>query len=555
MNLSSATVVRRPFVVPAGVQMDRPVDNVIKPTVGSVPHDFVPETEEDMARCLADPMWRICSGQLYQIMVKSSDGGEDFTVPFKPNRAQRRLIGRLWHRNIILKARQLGFTTLICILWLDHALFNADQRCAIVAQDKDKAEEIFRDKVKFAYDRLPEALREKMPLARDSASELLFKHNNSSVRVSTSARGSTIHRLHVSEYGKICAKFPDKAKEVETGSLPAVPQDGIAVIESTAEGQEGDFYEKTKRAIEFAQRKRVLTPRDYRIHFFPWWQEPHYRLPPDQVQHVEIIDSDRLYFASIEGETGTTLDDGQRAWYVATREADFSGDPEKMWQEYPSTAKEAFQVSTEGCYYAVQLAAARKQGRITRIPHVSGIPVNTFWDIGNTDGTAIWFHQRVGFEDRWIDFEEGWGEPYSHYIKKMQERGFVWGTHYLPHDAGHKRQQGNKVASPEDELREFKLGGTWLVLDAVDEVLHGIQKTREAFGSYFFDSEKCALGLAHIGSYRKTWNRARGGWNVNVPSKVEGHSEAADALRQHGQGYRAPQLVKAPAKPRNWRVA
>src|SRR3546814_20426280 len=70
-------------------------------------------------------------------------------VPFKPNRAQRQLIARLWHRNIILKARQLGFTTLVCIIWLDHALFNADQRCGIVAQDREAAEVIFRDKVKL----------------------------------------------------------------------------------------------------------------------------------------------------------------------------------------------------------------------------------------------------------------------------------------------------------------------------------------------------------------------------------------------------------------------
>src|SRR3546814_2515264 len=112
------------------------------------PDDFIPKTPDEMEACLADPMWRLCSGQLYQIMLKSPDGDEATVVPFKPNRAQRRLIARLWHRNIILKARQLGFTTLVCIIWLDHALFNADQRCGIVAQDREAAEVIFRDKVR-----------------------------------------------------------------------------------------------------------------------------------------------------------------------------------------------------------------------------------------------------------------------------------------------------------------------------------------------------------------------------------------------------------------------
>ena len=90
----------------------------------NIPYDFVPETAEDFVRCLADPMWRVCSGRLYKIMVKEGSG--EGVVPFIPNRAQRRLLTRLWHRNIILKARQLGFTTLVAILWLDHALFNAD---------------------------------------------------------------------------------------------------------------------------------------------------------------------------------------------------------------------------------------------------------------------------------------------------------------------------------------------------------------------------------------------------------------------------------------------
>lgn len=510
---------------------------------------FVPTTTAEMAQCLADAQWRVGSGMLYKIMVKSLQGDES-VIPFLPNAAQRRLMAKLWHRNLILKARQLGMTTLVCILWLDHALFNSDQRCGIIAQDREAAESIFRDKVKLAYERLPEALRSIMPLKRDSASELLFAHNNSSIKVATSMRSGTIHRLHVSEFGKICAKFPDKATEVVTGSLPAVPIDGIAVIESTAEGQEGEFYKMTQRATAQAQRSVALTPKDFRIHFYAWWQEPGYRLAGP----VEMTGKDHEYFAQVETATGTTLDEQQRNWYVATRESDFSGDPEKMWQEMPSTATEAFQVSTEGCYYAVQLATARKEGRICHVPHVVGTPVSTFWDIGAGDGTAIWFHQRVGFENRFLDFEEAWGESYSFFIQKMQAKGYVWGTHYLPHDAGHKRQQGNKVASPEDELRAFAIGGSWEVLPAVDEVIHGIQKTRDVFGTCFFDAAKTALGIAHLSNYRKTWNRARGGWNVNQPSKIEGHSEAADALRQFGQGYIAPRLIETPARRGNWRA-
>jgi len=499
--------------------------------MSEIAFDYRPKDEADLARCLKDPMWRICSGALYQIMLKS-DTGEGSVVPFKPNKAQRKLIARLWHRNIILKARQLGFTTLIAILWLDHALFNKDQRCGIIAQDREAAEIIFRDKVKLAYDRLPEALREAMPLARDSATELLFAHNNSSVRVATSMRSGTLHRLHVSEFGKICAKFPEKAREVVNGSLPAVPLDGIAIIESTAEGRDGAFYTMTQRSKGQADSKAKLTERDYRFHFFPWWGEEAYRIESGD---VVITDKDNEYFNGIEAKEKCEIDLAQRRWYVATRDADFGGNAESMWQEYPSTPEEAFQVSTEGTYYAVQLTAARKAGRITNVPHVDGVPVNTFWDIGNSDGTAIWLHQKVGQDHRFFRFIEGWGEPYAFYAKKLQALDCLWGTHYLPHDAAHKRQQGHAITSPESELKKLSIGGKWVIVPVIDDLNTGIQLVRKFFSQCWFDSEGTKEGVAHIEGYRKTWNERGACWS-DTPRK-DIHTEGADAFRQFAQSF------------------
>lgn len=513
--------------------------------------DFKPANEAELVECLKDPMWRICSGELYKIMVKS-DEGDGSVVPFKPNRSQRRFISRLWHRNIILKARQLGFTTLVAIIWLDHALFNADQRCGIIAQDRESAENIFRDKVKLAYTNLPESLRAGMPLARDSASELLFAHNNSSVRVATSMRSGTIHRLHISEFGKICANFRDKAKEIITGSLPAVPLDGIAIIESTAEGQDGDFYKMTMRAIAKHEAGTELTERDYRFHFFAWWQEPTYRIKSTS---VSITDKDNEYFTEIEAEMKTTLDREQRNFYVATRDADFSGDHEKMWQEYPSTPNEAFKVSTEGTYYAVQLAAARKSGRISLVPFVEGEPVNTFWDIGNSDGTAIWFHQKIGMQHRFFKFYENWGEPYSFYIKEMQSMGCVWGTHYLPHDADHKRQQGDNLDSALETLQKFNIGGDWEIVPRVTDIVHGIQLTRQAFSQVYIDEVGCKEGIEHLAGYKKTWNDKAGRWSNKPDHNI--HSEGADSFRQFAQVIDTFKVEreKYKRKERNWRTA
>lgn len=509
----------------------------------------------ELAQNLADPMWRLCSGALYKIMVKKEgEEGEGFVVPFKPNRAQRRFISRLHHRNIILKARQLGFTTLIAIVWLDHALFNANQRCGIIAQDREAAEVIFRDKVKFAYDNLPPALKEVMPLARNSASELLFGHNNSSIRVATSMRSGTIHRLHISEFGKICAKYPEKAQEVVTGSIPAVPLNGVLVIESTAEGREGEFYEMTQRAIALDQQQKELSERDYRFHFFAWWQEPTYRMDPAL---VSISDKEHEYFTQLEGKIGQPIEPDQRAWYVATRNADFPNNEERMWQEYPSTPEEAFQVSTAGTYYAVQIARARKDGRFTTVPHVPSIPVNTFWDIGNSDGTAIWFHQRVGMRHHFIKFMEGWGEPYSHFVTEMQKLGWVWGRHYLPHDGAHVRQAMDKDSQISPEQALYKLGLRKIeIVPRVDELQHGIQMVRDIFGLCVFDETGCKEGLVHLEMYRKKWNAQQQCWTGDPLKDI--HTEGADSFRQFAQvNDKIP--AGGPAQPqkrrgRSWRT-
>lgn len=490
-------------------------------------HWMVPTTPTELAVCLSDPMWRICSGQMYRIMIKAGDDAQGSVIPFIPNLSQRRLLKRLWHRNIILKARQLGFTTLVAILWLDHALFNADQRCGIIAQDREAAEAIFRDKVKLAYDRLPDPIKAVLPLARDSAAELLFS-NNSSIRVATSMRSGTIHRLHISEFGKICAKFPDKAAEVVTGSLPAVPDDGIAIIESTAEGRDGEYYKMTQRAIGMADAKTLLTIMDYRFHFFAWWQDPAYRL---ESTHVVMTDRDREYFAVVEAACSTTLAPAQRNWYVAKRDSMFSGDEQKMWQEYPSTPAEAFQVSTDGNYFAKQVAAVRRTQRLVRVP-VLEIPVNTFWDIGNGDGCAIWCHQQVGAEDRFVNYHEAHGESLMYYVKWLSDTGYLFNKHFLPHDAAHKRLSDTNN-STEEMLNELGLVNT-VIVPIITDLNTGIQMARKHFASSVFDEEGTKLGFSRLENYKKKWNRADGRWG-DEPDKANGCSEGADAYRQFAQ--------------------
>lgn len=484
-----------------------------------------------LAKNLDDPLWRL--ENLYWILTKGDDGDE-LVVQFKPNAAQRKLLARLWHRSLILKARQLGFTTLIAILWLDTALFSKfPVRCGIVAQDREAAEVILRDKVKFAYQRLPEELRERMPLSKESATEIMFAHNSASIRVATSYRGGTPHRLHISEFGKICAKHPDKAREVVTGSLPAVPKSGIAVIESTAEGQDGKFYEMTQLAIAAQQRGAPLTPKDWRFHFYPWWEASEYRL--DDTTGVTFSEADNRYFQEVEGVIKRRLSVEQRAWYVATRRSDFADEAPLMWQEYPSFPAEAFKVSTEGCYYAGQLAKAREQGRVVEVLPVEAAPVWTFWDIGRGDMTTIWLMQKVGVQHRFIGYYEASGEELQHYVTELQGRGHVFAKHFLPHEADYKRigKNADTNQSIKEMLEELWPGQSFEIVPRVTAINAGIQATRQAFASSWFDETACRDGLARLANYRKRWDKTRGCWSSDPLH--DDNSHGSDAYRQFGQ--------------------
>jgi hypothetical protein len=316
----------------------------------------------------------------------------------------------------------------------------------------------------------------------------------------------------------------------------------VVVVEATAEGASGRFYEMVKRAKEVQDLGRPLTSRDWRLHFFAWWEAPDYRLDP---AGVTITEADRAYFDDLESRLHITLTPAQRAWYVATLGgADFAGERPLMWQEYPSDAEEPFRVPREGCYYAAQMSRARQDGRIVpAIPVEPGAPVNTFWDIGANDNTVIWLHQHVGVEDRFIGFCKASGEPPSFYAKWLLEQGHVYGRHYLPHDAEAKRLGTAADANPSmrDILQGLLPGHRFEVVPRIQNVLDGIQQTRQALASCWFDEAKCAEGLRDLDNYRKAWDERRGAWRDTPWHGPE--SDAADAFRQFAQAKASGMLT------------
>jgi hypothetical protein len=301
---------------------------------------------------LSDVWWRL--NNLYKIV---NEDGELVTFRMRP--AQRELFKNMHYRNIILKARQLGFSTGIDIYLLDQALFNKNLSCGIIAQDLPAAGEIFSTKISIPFDNLPAWLRATFQIntRREGANggHIEFAHG-SKIRVSTSFRSGTVQRLHISEHGKICAKYPAKAKEVRTGTLNAIKDGCIVFIESTAEGVGGDFHTMSTRAMDLGQLNLPLTSQDYKFHFFAWWQDPKYQTSVP-TGGLRLSKYHQEYFAAVEQTMGITLLDEQKQWYIR-KEIE---QQEEMKQEFPSTPSEAFLTSGRRVFAAINVMQAEGQ--------------------------------------------------------------------------------------------------------------------------------------------------------------------------------------------------
>ena len=472
---------------------------------------LTPSQIEQGIKNLRNPYWRL--NNLYYIVDKQGR-----KVKFNLNWAQEELFQNTWYCNVILKARQLGISTYICLLFLDRCLFNDNMSAGIIAHTLEDAQQMFR-RVKFAYDNLPEQIKSIKSADNDTAQMLKFS-NGSSIRVGTSLRSSTFQYLHISEFGKICAKYPDKAQEIITGSLNTVAPGQYVFIESTAEGRDGYFYDICKRAEQMQKNRDQLSKLDFKFFFFPWYKEPSYR-----ISNVPRIDNEFLAYFDHMKTMGVELDDQQKAWYIA-RAATQKDD---MRREYPSTPEESWEVSNEGLYYCKQMTAARIEKRIGFVPHEENILTHTAWDLGFNDANSIVFFQVHKKEIRIIDYEEGSGESLAHWIQLVKSKPYTYGKHIAPHDI--MVREYTSGMSRQATARNL---GMHFIPAQKTEIVPGIDAVRSIFNRFWIDEKKCAKLLKALDNYKKDWDERNACWRSQPLHNWASHG--ADSIRTLATG-------------------
>ncbi|HEX5321486.1 MAG TPA: terminase family protein [Stellaceae bacterium] len=173
-------------------------------------------------------------------------------------------------------------------------------------------------------------------------------------------------------------------------------------------------------------------------------------------------------------------------------------------EQYAAEFECSFAASVVGAYYGREMQAAETEGRITRVPVLPEAAVDTWWDLGVNDATAIWFTQSIGREVHVVDYYESSGEGLPHYAKVLQDRGYVYGQHNAPHDI-----QVRELGSGRSRIETARgLGINFRVVPDVG-LMDGIDAARMFIGRCWFDREKTERGRLALTSYRKIWDEKR----------------------------------------------
>lgn len=285
------------------------------------------------------------------LKIRTKDGQ---LIPFKLNAPQLRMYEAIKTqaekhkpiRLIVLKARQMGFSTLTESIVFKHCATKKNIVAGIVAHELSATNNLFEMFKRF-YNNLPDVLKPEM--LKSNAKELVFNNKDSSgldsrIQLFTAesreglGRSGTFNILHLSEYA-----FWKEQKTTLTALLQAVPDEegSIVIIESTANGFD-EFKERWDKA--------VAGESEYIPIFCAWHELAEYTKEPpiDFVLTPEEASIKSLY----------NLTDGQLYWRRTKIATTFNGDVEQFKQEYPASPEEAF-ISTGDCVFNKSLIIER----------------------------------------------------------------------------------------------------------------------------------------------------------------------------------------------------
>lgn len=230
--------------------------------------------------------------------------------------------------------------------------------------------------------------------------------------------------------------------------------------------------------------------------------------------------------------------------------AEMEADKVRDYDKYLNIWEGHYRRTLDGAVYAKEIRKAFEDKRVCKVLPTPGKPVDTFWDLGKRDHTAIWFAQLNMGEYRIPDFYQNRGEKLEHYAEVVRSRGYPLGTIWLPHDADQERLHGKTIAQA---MRDLFPGVPVRVIPRMAKKSIGIEAARRIFPNCYFDEEKTKEGMKCLGRFKYDVDPDTGGYSQN-PLHDE-NSDAADAFAQLAlslQEARKPQTQTYSAPQSFW---
>jgi hypothetical protein len=335
-----------------------------------------------------------CERYLY---IQDKDGA---IIPLVLNRAQRHFAENMTGRDWVLKARQLGFTTVIRAFCYKRSI-EQSLRLISLAHD-DKTTQKMRRMEKIYYEHMPPMLG--ISRTQDNAAITSYS-NMSEVTLATAGskeggRGGTYNIFHGSELA-----FWGNAASIFSGAMQGVPKNGVVIVESTPNGAQGIFYEEVQKIRNGES--------EYTLHFYPWWWDDDYAIP--------LQDGEQLAYTAIEqalvDKHGLTPE--QIKW--RRKKIAEPGMADLFAQEYPEDSDTCFLTSGDSAFPNIHtvMGAPVQEKPIPGHVYVAGLD----WGQDN-DSTALSIYDRT--ERREVYLDRWRREPYRNIRSHVIDACIAW---------------------------------------------------------------------------------------------------------------------------------
>lgn len=450
-----------------------------------------------MDQRLLSKEWRI--DNLYK--VRNKDGK---LVKFVRNRAQKHYGENNWFRNLVLKSRQLGFTTYEAIDSLDDVLFTPNMDALMIAHNLESGESLFNKKIVFAWDKIPLEIRQLYSVDSKTSKTLKFDFGTkgfSSLAVDTSGRSGTYQRVHITELAEIAKKYPKKIPDIIEGTIPAIPTTGRLDIESTSQGASGEFFEMFMDAWE---RGEPTINQQYKAHFYNWtWDDEEMARILIPIPFEQMDQSEKFKEYALKHKLSAT-----EITYYYQKWLSLNKKWNALKREYPTTPQEAFDAVSEGTFYGETVGMMEQNGQIGVVPFDRALKVHTVWDLGVGKNMRVGFFQKDTTTNtiRMIDhlFGEG-SEGIPEIAAKVLKKSYSYGKHIGPHDI-----EATDIGTGKTRMETAQKLGIKFMIAPEQSIEDGINAVGPWLDRLYVDKEKCKEWTKSMKNYGREWDEKRG---------------------------------------------